>query len=203
MTTLAHRYGSLHTATVHKRRVRKLVDRLAPLLPSGTTLDVGCGDGEIAAAIMRERRNVRIEGVDVLVRPDTSIPVRAFDGTTLPYESRSVDAVLFTDVLHHIEDAVPVLREAGRVTRGPIIIKDVVTNGFLAFQTLAFMDWVGNAPHGVACPNTFWSERRWRETIARLGWTIEHWDGGPFGLYPFPANLLFERQMHLVARLMA
>ncbi len=44
------------------------------------------------------------------------------------------------------------LAEAKRVSRGGIVIKDHFREGVLADATLRFMDWVGNAQHGVVLP---------------------------------------------------
>ncbi|TPM04123.1 hypothetical protein [Mesorhizobium sp. B2-3-10] len=47
--------NSVHDRAVFQRRVRILSDRLADELgPAGTVLDLGCGDGSIAKAIMEK-----------------------------------------------------------------------------------------------------------------------------------------------------
>ena len=55
---------------------------------------------------------------------------------------------MFVDVLHHTDDPMVLLREAGRVASGFVLIKDHTQNGILAGRRLRFMDWVGNARHG-------------------------------------------------------
>lgn len=60
----------LHTGLVHPRRVRVLAALIAPWLPQGgKVLDVGCGDGALSAAIAEMRPDLRLSGIDVLVRP--------------------------------------------------------------------------------------------------------------------------------------
>lgn len=181
--------------------MRVLAAQLAPLFPaSASVLDVGCGDGSIARAIMEHRGDLTLGGVDVLLRPHTHIPVERFDGSRLPRPDASVDAVLFVDVLHHTDDPAILLAEARRVARRCIVIKDHLRDGLLAGPTLRFMDWVGNAPHGVALPYNYWPETRWRDTFVKLGLTPAAWHAR-LGLYPFPASLAFDRGLHFVARL--
>ena len=67
-----------------------------------------------------------ITGIDVLLRDHTHIPVVEFDGTTIPFPDRSFDTLVFVDVLHHTNDPVLLLREAARVARNTIVIKDCI-----------------------------------------------------------------------------
>lgn len=163
-------------------------------------LDVGCGDGTIDAVIGETVPGLSLRGIDVLVRPRTSIPVEPFDGKHLPLPDLSVDAVMFIDVLHHTADQMVLLREASRVARKLVLIKDHTMDGPLAYPTLRLMDWVGNAQHGVALPYNYWPERRWREAFATLNMAITRWDAR-LGLYPFPGSLVFERGLHFIAAL--
>lgn len=191
----------VHGRYVFSRRVRTLADHLAGLLPEGATvLDVGCGDGLLDQRILEQRPDVTIRGIDVLVRPTTHIPVDRFDGSTIPHGDQSFDVVLFVDVLHHTSDPMVLLREAARVCRRAILLKDHTANGLLAVPTLRFMDHVGNARHGVALPYNYWPERRWREAFDQLGLRAAVWKKD-LGLYPWPASWVFGRSLHFIARL--
>lgn len=196
--SLLHR---LHGGYVHERRTSVLRDVLAPWIPAGAkVLDVGCGDGLLAARIGAARPDVAIEGVDVLVRPEVRIPVRPFDGLRIPYPDRSFDAVLLVDVVHHAEEPETLLRETARVSRGVVLLKDHTREGFLAGPTLRFMDRVGNLRYGVNIPGSYWPEARWRETLPRLGFEIEAWNAA-VPLYPAWAAWWFGRSLHFAARL--
>jgi SAM-dependent methyltransferase len=163
-----------------------------------SVLDVGCGDGGLARAILDSRPDLTLAGVDVLIRPHTAIPVRPFDGRTLPIGDREVDAVLFVDVLHHTLHADHLLREASRVARRVIVIKDHLQESWLDRQTLRLMDWVGNSAHGVALPYSYWPRARWQSAIAAIGARVESWEEH-LDLYPWPATVLFDRSLHFLA----
>ena len=180
-----------------------LAEHLGRLLPDGgRILDIGCGDGSLARLVMDRRPDVEVVGIDVLVRPDTHIPVEAFDGTTIPYDDASFDGAVIVDVLHHTEDPIVLLREAARVAPRTVVVKDHLADGFLARPTLKLMDWVGNAHHGVGLPFNYWTTGRWRQAIGELGLTTETWETD-VGLYPWPASMAFDRHLHLLCRLSA
>jgi SAM-dependent methyltransferase len=192
--------GAAHRRLVFDRRTRVLASRLADILSSGSVLDVGCGDGTNDVLISEARPDVEISGVDVLVRRSPQIEVRPFNGRQVPFSDRSFDTVMFVDVLHHTDDATILLNEARRVARKSVILKDHTMDGLLAYQALRFMDWVGNAHHGVALPYNYWPERRWHEAFAEVGLQLTHWDAR-IPLYPFPASLIFGRGLHFIAAL--
>ena len=192
--------SGLHNYLVSDRRARVLAECLGTLLHAGSVLDVGCGDGTIDALIQDATPGLVLRGVDVLIRPETRIPVSPFNGRTLPVGDKSVDTVLFVDVLHHTDDPMVLLREAKRAARKSVVIKDHTADGPLARPTLRFMDWVGNAPHGVALPYNYWPEARWRCAFEELGLSITFWER-KLRLYPFPASLVFERRLHFIAEL--
>jgi SAM-dependent methyltransferase len=196
-------YARFHDRWVHGRRVRVLSEHLAELLPDdGTVLDVGSGDGFVDALIMRRRPGLRISGLDVVMRESPHIPVEQFDGTRIPKPDDSVDVAMLVDVLHHTTTPLDLLREALRVSRGGLVLKDVTIGDpdFLAEPTLKGMDWVGNARHDVPLPYNFFTRAQWQAAFDELG-VVESGRRERFGLYPWPATLLFERRMHFASRL--
>jgi len=186
---------------IYRRRIEVLAGHLAPLLPRGAlVLDVGCGDGALSARIGALRGDTRIEGVDVLVRPRTAIPVQAFDGSRLPFDDASVDVVLMVDVLHHTDDPLVLLRESMRVARSAVLIKDHLREGFAARLTLRGMDWVGNARHGVRLPYNYWSRGQWTHAFDQLGLAVQQWRSS-LDLYPRPVRWICDRSLHFIASL--
>ena len=76
----------------------------------------------------------------MLVRPETKVPVKEFDGKRIPHPDKSFDVVMFVDVLHHTEDPTILLAEARRVAKPAVVLKDHCKDGVLANSTLRFMD---------------------------------------------------------------
>lgn len=190
-----------HEKMVFNRRVNVLASKISELLPlNARILDVGCGNGLIDKIILNKRPDISISGIDVLVRPMTHIEVKEYDGITFPFEDNSFDVVMFMDVLHHTDDAFVVLREAKRVSKKFILIKDHARDGFLSYPTLRFMDWVGNAHHGVRLPYNYWSRSEWKNNLEKIELKIQSWNSR-IGLYPWPAAWVFERNLHFIAML--
>jgi SAM-dependent methyltransferase len=188
----------LHGRLIFGRRVHRLADVLVSCVPpDATVLDIGCGDGSIAHAMLQRRPDLSITGVDVLVRPETRIPVIGYDGSTLPFADDSFDAVCLVDVVHHADDPQQLLGEAARVSRDRVLIKDHVADGVLARPTLRVMDWVGNARHGVRLPYNYLTCAEWLDHIGRSGASVRTWDTD-LSLYPPPLSAIFGRELHVV-----
>jgi SAM-dependent methyltransferase len=193
--------GSIHERYVAPRRAGILAGHIGPLLPqNGRVLDVGCGDGAVSQAIMRLRPGLHIEGIEVLPRGTPEIEVSAYDGNSIPFPDKSFDAIMFVDVLHHAANPAQLLREAARVAGQCVVIKDHLAEGWLAGSTLRFMDRVGNARHGVALPYNYWRRAQWQQEFERAGLSPAIWKES-LHLYPWPANLVFDRSLHFVSRL--
>jgi SAM-dependent methyltransferase len=192
--------GKLHGRLIFNRRVQVLAEAICALLPpNASVLDVGCGDGTIASLCLQLRPDIRIEGIDVFVRPETKIPVRVFDGRVLPFEARSWDVVMFVDVLHHTDDPDSLVREAARVARQAVVIKDHLADTPIDVSVLALMDWVGNAPHGVRLPYNYLSGARWASLFQDARLRTER-TTSEVPLYNFPLSAVFGRKLHFVGR---
>jgi len=196
-------WNAVHNALVFNRRVEVLSRHIAGIIPGGgRVLDLGCGDGSIAVALMQHRPDLSVEGVDVLIRPTTHIPVTEFDGNHLPFTDKSFDYVTIVDVLHHTEKPAAVMAEAARVARQGIVIKDHLLEGFAAGPTLRLMDWVGNRGHDVVLPYNY---------LSRAGWDVAMGEAGvrevlridALDLYPAPFSAIFDRKLHFVALMSA
>lgn len=119
---------------------RAVIDALLPLLPAPgnacTLVDVGTGSGDIPRAVARaaRRRGVAVTAVGVDRSPlaarvavMTGLPTVVSDGSSLPLASRSVDFVIASQVLHHLEPEVATrwIRELDRVARRAVVIADL------------------------------------------------------------------------------
>ncbi|MEM8805928.1 MAG: class I SAM-dependent methyltransferase [Cyanobacteria bacterium P01_G01_bin.38] len=191
----------VHEKYIFERRVRSLSRRIEDLLPyQGSLLDVGCGNGLIASRIAKNRPDFTISGIDVLVREKSYIPVTEFDGKTIPFDDNSFDVLMFVDVLHHTYHPEVLLREARRVSRDLIIIKDHNCNGFLARPTLEFMDRIGNQRFGVDLPYNYLSKQVWHHLFKKNNLEIDSYTSR-IDLYPALLKPFFERSLHFLARL--
>lgn len=196
--------STLHAMLVFRRRAQILARTLADAIPDSarSVLEVGCEEGLISALIQRHRPGLMFRGLDPDPPALTCIPVEPYDGTRLPFLDQSFDVVMFVDRLHHAADPAVLLREARRVARLGVVLKDHVRSSRTARMTLRFMDWVGNAYRGGggagAHPPCYLSAAEWQGAFRTTGLTPRLWNDR-LGLYPAPASWLFERDLHFVA----
>jgi len=171
---------------------------LANLLPGGAVvLDVGCGDGTIGYNIAQLNPTALVSGLEVALRPSCLIECRSFDGVQIPLSDASVDVCLFVDVLHHTAKIAELLREARRVTRRYVLIKDHLCEGKFDRTVLSVMDWVGNRGHGVNLPYNYQSKVQWHQILSDCGLRPVS-SNEALSLYPPPFDLLFGRGLHIV-----
>ena len=189
----------VHDKFIKNRRAYILHQKLCKILPEEnlTILDIGCGDGAVASHLMQAEPNLQITGIDPLVRPDTAIPVSEFDGQAIPYDTESFDLCLFVDVLHHARDPFILLKEAVRVAKRGVVIKDHTIKGILAKQTLKFMDDTHNRRYGVSLPYNYWSPEQWDMAFQKLGLKVVKYET-QLELYPSWADWIFGRNLHFI-----
>jgi SAM-dependent methyltransferase len=112
----------------------------------GTVLDVGCGESPFAHLLSPEARYVGIDIEDAAtfgMASDQSI--LRYDGTTLPFADDSMDHILCTEVLEHVEDPQSFVAELYRVLKP----------GGSLIATVPFSARVHHAPHDFH-RFTFW-----------------------------------------------
>ena len=190
-----------HGKYIHSRRVHRLRDAIENLIPlNARALDIGCGDGWLTRLIQERRPDIDIQGIDIMVRPGAHVRVTAFDGNEIPFPDKSFDVAMLVDVLHHANDPFALLREAARVTRRRLVIKDHLLKGLLARETLVFMDRLGNARHNVVLPFNYWTPERWTDSFHKLALRVASWERD-LNLYPWPLSMAFGRSLHFVAAL--
>ncbi|NNK78442.1 MAG: class I SAM-dependent methyltransferase [Litoreibacter sp.] len=190
-----------HRVLVFNRRQDVLAQGLSAfLIGNNDVIDVGTGDGSVARQVKDLMGDITVTGIDVLVRPSTYLEVRQFDGKKIPFEDDSVDAVTFVDVLHHCENPQELLNEAARISRTCVVIKDHLAENWFDHIVLRFMDWVGNAPHGIALPYEYASREIWEARFREAGLEVEKFTTD-IKLYPWPFSLVFGRNLHFLVRL--
>jgi SAM-dependent methyltransferase len=192
---------AIHGGYVHRHRVKVLRGQLSAMIPhQSIVLDLGCGDGLLARALLDSRLDLSVRGMDVMPRSESLIPVEFFNGHRIPLADDSVDIVMIVDVLHHTKDPLVLLAEAARVAKRSVLLKDHLCQGIFAASTLRFMDWIGNCRHGVSLPYNYLTREQWLAAFRSAQLTVDLWDGH-LGLYPIPARWWFDRSLHFIARL--
>ncbi len=188
----------LHHTYVFKRRIEVISETINHLLPKvDSILDIGCGDGSISKKIIDKRGDLQITGIDIMERPMCHIEYASFDGKVIPFENNSFDAVQLIDVLHHTNDIKELMQESLSKSKKYVIIKDHIYSNRIDFLTLKFMDWIGNAPHGVEIIYNFQKEKYWINLYEELGLEIVSLER-KVKLYPTLFNWIFGRKLHFV-----
>lgn len=201
MEILKRALFEVHHRRVHVPRVRRVARSLAEQIGSARSLlDVGCGDGTVARDIAAKVGADRVAGVDIKVRPEVAIEVRAYDGTTLPFPDRSFEAVVISDVLHHAHDPRAVLREALRVSDRLVAIKDHFRFGPVSGAILLLMDVVGNAAPAVEVRGTYFGPREWAEMVADAGGRLTGLEW-PLQIHDYPFRLITQDRLQFTARI--
>jgi SAM-dependent methyltransferase len=153
--------------------------------PGGHLVDVGCGEGQLAAllvraglhvtgvepaAYLRERFRERVLGMD----PESTI----LDGLAdqLPFADGEVEHIVTTEVLEHVPDPAAALNELRRVlARGGTLCIAVPTS----YTELAFWrlhpHYAANATH-----ERIFTKPELRRLVERAGFAIERWEGRNF-----------------------
>lgn len=167
-----YRLGMLVTAA-HGATGADLYGRIVRLLlDAGTTvvLDVGCGEGALAAAASgTPLRVVSADGAMAMVRTASRHgPAVRADVTALPVADGAVDAVVAVNVLDHLERPEDGLREAHRVLRA---------NGVFVAGTISRTDSPELAPFWRPTPTPFDTEDAPALVAATFGSAdLDPWD---------------------------
>jgi SAM-dependent methyltransferase len=162
-----------HSLSV-RRDTRHTVGLVSPHVVRGATvLDVGCGEGYVAAELSRSGAALTL--VDIVdIRRVRAGEFRRFDGHHLPFRDHTFDLVMLNFVLHHVPDdrKIGLLREAARVSRDkPFILEDTPRN---------LIDRLLNRRHGERfrtrigsrAPFGFLTHREWEWLFRGLGLSV-------------------------------
>jgi SAM-dependent methyltransferase len=128
---VAHEYDDVFPRHVAEHYIEKRTNLVKSLLPmGGLVLDVGCGTGQLAAAIAAQGYDVF--GVDLSASMVARARARGLSGTyagvttALPFADNSFDLALTVATLHHLETTERVaatVSEMGRVVkRGGFVV---------------------------------------------------------------------------------
>lgn len=159
---------------IERRLMAGFLGRLDESLPSrapGRVLEVGIGEGEIAARVNDRYPDADLVGMDL---PDDELAehwsARSLSGTfgdiaALPFPDRSFDLVLAIEVLEHVPDPDAALAEVARIARGDVILS-VPREPLWRVANLArgkYWRDLGNTPGHIQ----HWGRRGFADCVAR------------------------------------
>ncbi|GJL73562.1 MAG: hypothetical protein NMNS01_27610 [Nitrosomonas sp.] len=190
-----------HHKTIFKRRIQALTKAIVPHLKPGQILDVGCGNGMLASVVGQQRPDIEIQGVDIYLRPKSYIPVKQFEGDTLPFDDNTFTSVMIVDVLHHTDNPAIILAECLRVSSEIVVVKDHLYRNSWEHMLLRGMDWVGNAPHGVRLPYNYFTPQTWLDCLKEAGLHETSRINFVSGLYPQPLQWIAGGRIQFISTL--
>jgi SAM-dependent methyltransferase len=141
----AARYNELHTGEKNLEHIRAL-QRAWNILRAyeiGSVLDVGCGTGRALKWVHEQKyASVRLFGIDpsqgLLDIARQQLPDATFQigtGEKLSFEAASIDVVIATGIMHHVDQPASVIAEMFRVARKAVLVSD--HNNFAFGGTIA------------------------------------------------------------------
>ncbi|MBX4189742.1 methionine biosynthesis protein MetW [Candidatus Parcubacteria bacterium] len=94
------------------------------LIPEGTVLDLGCGDGVLLQLLQKKGTGLDISDEAIRKANDKGIEaiVCDFSSQPLPFADSSFDSVAILDVLEHLYYPDQVLHEAARVAKKSVVL---------------------------------------------------------------------------------
>ncbi len=138
-------------------------------------LDLGGGNGLLAREI-KEQLNKKVVLVDVVDYNYTEISLLLYDPEDkVPVGDEEVDTTILYTVLHHATDPKHLLKEATRVTKQRLVIKEAYVDNEDARMTNSFFDWFYNRVIGdedINVPLNFLKVEEWENLLNSYGFKV-------------------------------
>ena len=129
-------YSTSYGRIAEELHLAALSEGLVDLRRGARVLDLGCATGRFAAHL--RQRGWNVFGIDVsrpfLERAAKRISVACADGRALPFPNRCFEATIITFVLEFLDDPEHLLREARRVTTGPVVLIALCRPSYLSWR---------------------------------------------------------------------
>jgi ubiquinone/menaquinone biosynthesis C-methylase UbiE len=128
----APNYDTLHNTSTNPEHTTAL-ELAWPLLPSpmSSALDVGCGTGRTLLWLADRNPDFRLHGIEpatgLAAIARTALPnAEIIDGVgdRMPFANGSIDLVVATGIMHHVDDPAAVISEMFRVAAKAVLISD-------------------------------------------------------------------------------
>lgn len=169
---------------VLRARARRLSPHIFDAIHNcSTILDFGCGDMILTEFLKQKSPQRKFVGIDTLDSNLSSLPVLLYDGTRLPFETKSFDAIIVGFVLHHCQNISAVLEEIKRVAIKKIIILEEVYKCSFSKKLLHCHDF-GNRliSWKMNIPLNFLTHEDWIDTFKKLDLSIK----STYRIYQYP-----------------
>ncbi len=150
----------------------------------GKVIDYGCGSGTLTQMI-HDLLNIDIEGVDVrdFRSQKVTVPVKLFDGYTVPVTDAYYVGALLTNVIHHEFNNEKILEELNRIVSKKLVIIETVPEADTTEKAKA--DWgrmlLNDALWNrffnyanIPVPGTYETPFTWIERFEKYGWKCTH-----------------------------
>ncbi|HUQ41181.1 MAG TPA: methyltransferase domain-containing protein, partial [Candidatus Limnocylindrales bacterium] len=156
-------FGETVAYPYYRLRTTEYIARLLPRSGACSIVDIGAGDGYLGAILERFRPETSVVGLETHIRPlrRTDFKLAKFDGLAAPFADKSFDYALLCNVLHHAGDQGALLREALRLARRGVIIKDHLADTRFQHFQLAVLDVLGNRRFGASTVGRYLSTDGW------------------------------------------
>lgn len=168
-----------------KKRFELVFNQIRPHLKDvSNAIDYGCGSGRLAQ-MLYDRCGIHIEGVDVRdFRAETvSVPVRLFDGYSVPVSDKYYECAVLTNVIHHEANNEKILEELNRIVSRKLVIIETVPEA--DNEETATKDWgrmlLNDALWNrffiyanIPVPGTYEIPSNWINRFEKYGWKCLH-----------------------------
>ncbi|MBK8180076.1 MAG: methyltransferase domain-containing protein [Planctomycetes bacterium] len=148
-----------------------ILELLAPLGPGSSVLEIGCGTAHFSAFLAQA--GFRVTGVDpslsMLSRARERVPAVCADGLCLPFADRAFDGAFAISVLEFVPDPEQFLREACRVTRGPVAVLAISRHSWLGLRRRLS----GRLGHPIFSKARFHTRSELASLVVRAGARVE------------------------------
>ena len=157
------------------QRAKMNFEGIKPYIVGERVLDLGAGDGLLAFEI-KKQFNKEIILVDIIDYNSTDLPLILYNPTEkIPVKSNDVDTTILYTVLHHSNDPLHLLKEAARITKHRLIIKEAYIEKEENKMTNSFFDWFYNRVIGdedIPVPLNFLKVEEWKNILYSYGFEL-------------------------------
>ncbi len=156
-------------------RAKSNFENIKHFLVGEKVLDLGAGDGRLALEI-KEQLGKDVVLADVVDYNSTGLPLLLFnEGEKIPLADVAVDTTILYTVLHHSSDPEHLLKEATRVTKQRLVIKEAYVEKDDIKMVTNFVDWFYNRVIGdedINVPLNYLTLKGWESILNSCGFRV-------------------------------